>query len=289
MIPSKVYHFRDPAAVNLGLGELRRKGLTPRGLLFIALDPRGETHIAVPDDLDSVTTIRVGDKLQLKPPWEGRYYHFDAIHRLPAGTTLWNGDRRLEDTGAAVEVAIAVAEWLKGSNARNVILGCTPHQPGSWWAESQRSRVVDLRSQGLVDTVVTTSGLLARKTNDDSLYHLAWVDLARNGPGQSWERVFTSNYGNILLLERRTLNYRLVITCEHGLIELDVSGLPDKVVQSAHVEHEGGIGVVGRMTSGGFAVTRGKPEPWGLSDVSPATLVGGPNETLFDLGVHLAD
>ena len=40
-------------------------------------------------------TIKVGDKLSLVPPWEGRYFHFDAIHRLPGNTVLWNGDRRL--------------------------------------------------------------------------------------------------------------------------------------------------------------------------------------------------
>lgn len=289
MIPSRVYHYRDPAAVHLGLGELRRKGLTPRGLLFVALDPRGETHIAVPDDFDAVTTIRVGDKLTLKPPWEGRYFHFDAIHRLPADTTLWNGDRRLDDTGAAVEVAIAIAQWLKGSSARNVILGCTPHQPGSWWAQSQRSPVVDLTAQGLVDTVVTASGLLARKIDEPNLYHLTYADLATSGPGSGWQKIFTSTLGNVLMIERRVMNYRLVLTCERGLIELDVSGLPDKVVQSALVKLDSGIGVVGRMTGGAFAVTRGTVEPWGLANVSPATLMGGPNETLHDLGEALGD
>ena len=54
-----------PAAVILGLKELRKKGLTPRGILFVALDPRGETYIAVPEDLDAVANVRVGDKLSL--------------------------------------------------------------------------------------------------------------------------------------------------------------------------------------------------------------------------------
>ena len=44
MFPTRVYHYRDPAAVVLGLRELRRHGLTPRGLLFIALNPRGEFY-----------------------------------------------------------------------------------------------------------------------------------------------------------------------------------------------------------------------------------------------------
>jgi hypothetical protein len=108
MIPSRVYHFRDPAGVALGLRELRRAGVTPRGLLFIALDPRGETYICVPEDPDAVENLRVGDKLALQPPWEGRYFHFDAIHRLPGDTVLWNGDRRLDSAGSASEVATTV-------------------------------------------------------------------------------------------------------------------------------------------------------------------------------------
>jgi hypothetical protein len=27
--------------------------------------------------------------MTLKPPWDGRYYHFDAIYRLPGDTVLW--------------------------------------------------------------------------------------------------------------------------------------------------------------------------------------------------------
>ena len=65
MFATRVYHYRDPAAVILGLKELRKQGLTPRGLLFVALDPRGETYIAVPEDLDAVANVRVGDKLSL--------------------------------------------------------------------------------------------------------------------------------------------------------------------------------------------------------------------------------
>ena len=32
-------------------------------------------------------------------PIEGRFFHFDAIHRLPGDFVLWNGDRRLEGPG----------------------------------------------------------------------------------------------------------------------------------------------------------------------------------------------
>ena len=285
MIPSQIYHYRDPAAVVLGLKELRKKGLTPRGILFVALDPRGETYIAVPEDLEVVANIRVGDKLTLEPPWQGRYFHFDAVHRLPGDSVLWNGDRRLGDTGSAPEVACAISEWLKGSSARNVFLGCTPHQPGSWWALDHRSAVVDLHAAGFVDTVVTAAGLLARRINEPHLYHLDLAKLARSGPRDGWERVHTIGIGmgNILLVERRVLNYRLVLTCEQGIVEIDVSGLPERVFETARVPMESGFGVVGRIDGGAFAVTAGKVEPWGLSDVSPAMLVGSPNQSLLDL------
>jgi hypothetical protein len=289
MIPSRVFHYREPAAVAIGLRELRKRGLTARGLLFVAQDPRGETYIAVPADLDAVTNIRVGDKMTLEPPWEGRYFHFDAIHRLPGDTVLWNGDRRLGDTGSATEVAVAIAEWLKGGSAKNCFLGCTPHQPGSFWAIDDRSVTVDLHAAGLVDTVVTTAGLLARRIGEPGLHLLPFADLARNGPREGWTQVFSSTMGNILLIERRVLNYRLVLTCERGLVEVDVSGLPDRILATAAVEVDAGVGVVGRIDGGAFAVTTGQREPWGLSKVGPAVLVGSPNQTLLDLPAALED
>jgi hypothetical protein len=287
MIPTRVFHYRDPAAVAIGLRELRKRGLTARGLLFIAQDPRGETYLAVPADLDAVYNIRVGDKLALEAPWEGRYFHFDAIHRLPGDTVLWNGDRRLGDTGSATEVAVAVAAWLKGASARSCFLGCTPHQPGSWWAVDDRSLTIDLHAGGLVDAVVTTAGVLARRIGEPGLYLLPYADLARGGPREGWIRVFRSDLGNILLVERRVLNYRLVLTCERGLIEIDISALPDPAVETSCVELDGGIGVVGRIDGGAFAVTTGQREPWGLARVGPAMLVGSPNQTLLDLPAAL--
>jgi hypothetical protein len=283
VIPTRVFHYRDPAAVILGLKELRKQGLTPRGLLFVALDPRGETYIAVPEDWDAVSNVRVGDKLSLEPPWQGRYFHFDSIHRLPGDSVLWNGDRRLGDTGSAPEVACAISEWLKGGGAKNVFLGCTPHQPGSWWAQDHRSRTTDLHASGLVDVVVTTAGLLARKINQPNLFHLDFASLAKDGLRENWHEVFRSEMGNILLIERRVLNYRLVVTCEKGLIEIDVSHLPDLVIETARVPMQSGFGVVGRIDGGAFAVTAGRVEPWGLSEVSPAMLVGSPSSSLLDL------
>lgn len=284
MFATRVYHYRDPAAVILGLKELRKQGLTPRGILFVALDPRGETYIAVPEDLDAVATIKVGDKLSLVAPWEGRYFHFDAVHRLPGDSVLWNGDRRLGDTGSAPEVACAISEWLKGSSAKNVFLGCSAHVPGSWWAIDYLSKVVDLHSMGYLDCVVTTTGILARKIDDKRLFHLDWQSLREHAsPTEGWQEVFTSEMGNILLVERRVLQYRLVLTCERGLIEIDVSHLPDLVIESARVPMRSGFGVVGRIDGGAFAVTAGTIEPWGLTNMSPAMLVGSPTSSLLDL------
>jgi hypothetical protein len=284
MFATRVYHYRDPAAVILGLKELRKQGLTPRGLLFVALDPRGETYIAVPEDLDAVASIKVGDKLSLVPPWEGRYFHFDAVHRLPGDSVLWNGDRRLGDTGSAPEVACAISEWLKGSSAKNVFLGCAAHVPGSWWTIDHLSAVVDLHALGYLDCVVTANGVLARKIDDMRLFHLEFQALAQHGtPTDGWQEVFKSEMGNILLIERRVLQYRLVLTCERGLVEIDVSHLPDLVIETARVPMRSGFGVVGRIDGGAFAVTAGTIEPWGLTNMSPAMLVGSPTESLLDL------
>jgi hypothetical protein len=284
MFPTRVYHYRDPAAVILGLKELRKQGLTPRGLLFVALDPRGETYIAVPEDLDAVSNIRVGDKLSLVPPWEGRYFHFDAVHRLPGDSVLWNGDRRLGDTGSAPEVAVAISEWLKGSSAKNVFLGCAAHVPGSWWTIDHLSSVVDLHALGFLDCVVTTAGVLARKIDDSRLFHLEFSALREHGsPTEGWNEVFKSEIGNVLLVERRVLQYRLVLTCERGLVEIDVSHLPDLVIETCRVPMRSGFGVVGRIDGGAFAVTAGTIEPWGLTNMSPAMLVGSPTGSLLDL------
>lgn len=284
MFSTRVYHYRDPAAVILGLKELRKQGLTPRGLLFVALDPRGETNIAIPEDIDAVASIRVGDKLSLVSPFEGRFFHFDAVHRLPGDSVLWNGDRRLGDTGSAPEVACAISEWLKGSSAKNVFLGCNAHVPGSWWTVDHMSAVTDLHNLGFLDCVVTASGLLARKIDDNRLYHLEFQALAQHGtPTQGWNEVFTSELGNILLVERRVLQYRLVLTCERGLVEVDVSHLPELAIETARVPMRSGFGVVGRIDGGAFAVTSGTVEPWGLTNMSPAMLVGSPTESLLEL------
>jgi hypothetical protein len=284
MFATRVYHYRQPAAVILGLKELRKQGLTPRGLLFIALDPRGETYIVVPEDLDAVASIRVGDKLSLVPPLEGRYFHFDAVHRLPGDNVLWNGDRRLGEAGNAPEIAVAISVWLKGSSAKNVFLGCTPHVPGSWWIADQRPQAVDPHPLGFLDCVVASQGILARKVDDRRLFLLGFTALAQQGnPSTGWTEVFTSDLGNILLVERRVLHYRIVLTCERGLIEIDISHLPDLVIETARVPMRSGFGVVGRIDNGAFAVTVGTIESWGLTNLRPAMLVGSPIASLLEL------
>jgi len=283
VIATRVFHYRQPAAVILGLKELRKQGITPRGILFLAIDPRGETYIVVPEDMDEVTRIRVGDKLSLVSPLEGRYFHFDAIHRLPGSTVLWNGDRRLGDTGSAPEVAVAICAWLKGSSARNVFLGCTPHVPGSWWTVDHRSPVSELHALGFLDCVVASQGILARRIDDHRLFLLEFTALAADGPGAGWTPVFTSELGNILLVERRVLHFRIVLTCERGLIEIDISHLPEQATETTRVPMESGFGVVGRIDNGAYAVTTGTIESWGLTNMGPAMLVGSSIPSLLEL------
>jgi hypothetical protein len=285
MVATRVFHYRDPAGLVIGLSELRLQGLTPRGLLFLALDAHGETHVAIPEDLVGVTEIRVGDKLQLRPPWQQRLYHFDAIHRLPPGGVLWNGDRRLSLPGSASEVAVGVAEWIKGTGARNVFLGCTPHQPGSWWAKDERSPAIALHDRGLVDVVTTPTGLVARRIGEPQLYYLPFARFARTGPLDGWTAVYQSPLGNVLMLERRVRADRLVLTCEDGLLEVDLSALP-AVSETAQVPLQSGFGVVGRVDNA-FAVTAGTAQPWGLADVAPALLVGAHGDTLLELAQSL--
>jgi hypothetical protein len=289
-----VYRYRDPAALVTGLRELRRHGLTPRGLLFVALDPRGEIYLAIPEDIEAVTEVRVGEKLSLVPPWIGQFFHFDAVHRLPGDAVVWNGDRRLGECEAATDVALVIAEWLKGASARNVFLGCASHVPGSWWAQARplatasaaasAARSMALHDEGFVDSVVTATGLLARKIGDAHLVHVSFAQLARSeSPAGGWTEVFRSELGAILLVERRVLQSRLVLTCEHGLLEIDVSHLPDLVIETARVLMRSGFGVVGRIDGGVFAVTTGTVQPMGLTNLSPAMLVGASNQSLSEL------
>jgi hypothetical protein len=280
-----VEKFTGPPSLLQGLKRLRERGITPRGLLFVALSPDGTIHIAVPTDPDQVTSIRVGEKLALVWPLEGRYFHFDSIHRLPGDFVLWNGDRRLKDPGDAPEVAQLIASFVKGSSAKNVLFGCTAHQPGSWLAEGKT--VVPLHEHGVCEVVPVAQGLFARRVMDHRLFFLPFAQLASTGRVDGWGPVFESPLGNVLLLERRVLADRLVLSCERGLVEVDVSQVP-RVMETARATSNGSIAVVGRIDGGAFAVTSGKPQPWGLDEMRPALLIGGAGARLADLGIALA-
>lgn len=277
-----VERYSGPEMLLHGLTALRQRGLTPRGLLFLALSPDGAVHLGLPADPERITSIKIGEKLALVWPDPGRFFHFDAIHRLPGDFVLWNGDRRLKDPGDAPPVATLVAHFLKGSSARNVLFGCTPHQGGSWLCDPNRT-VVPLHEQGYVEVVPVASGLFARRVMDHRLFYLPFGLLATTGRVDGWGPVFESPLGNILLLERRVLNDRLVLSCERGLIEVDVAQVP-RVVERARASTNGAMAVVGRIDGGAFAVTAGKPEPWGLAELRPALLIGGAGATLVDLG-----
>jgi hypothetical protein len=280
-----VEKFTEPAALLRGLKALRSSGLTPRGMLFLALSPDGAIHLGIPSDPEQIEQIKIGEKLALVWPLEGRYFHFDAIHRLPGDFVLWNGDRRLKDPGDAPQVAALVASFLKGGSARNVLFGCTPHQSGSWLAQGKDA--VALHEQGYVEVVPVPQGLFARRVMDQQLFFHSFAQLAATGRLDGWGPVFASPLGNILLLERRVLHDRLVLSCERGLIEVDVSSVPE-VRELARATTNGSMAVVGRIDGGAFAVTSGTPQPWGLDGLRPALLVGGAGATLSDLGRALA-
>ncbi len=280
----RLHRYSDPATFVLGLAALRRTGLTPRGLLFLALDPSGAVHLGVPNDVDEVTRIRVGDKMSLAWPLEGRYYHFDCVHRLRDGRFSFNGDRRLKDPGDVVEVAGLIADFLKVSGAPDVFFGCNRHQPGSWLVVDKHATA--LHEAGFVGVRPFRNVLLARRVMD----HRLW-QLETNGDRlDDWQPLWESPLGNLLYVERRIINDRLVLTCERGLIEVDLSELP-RVKERARVMMQTGFAVVGRVDNGNpaFAVTQGKLEPWGIDAPRPAVLIGTPGGSLAALGAALAE
>lgn len=251
-----VESFPSPPAFLRGLRSMRERGITPRGLLFLALTPDGAIHVGVPADPDEITSIKVGEKMALLWPHDGRYFHYDAIHRLPGDYVLYNGDRRLKDPGDGSEVAALVAQFLKGSSAKNVLFGCTPHQPGSWLMQGRA--LIPLHEQGVCEVVPVAQGLFARRVMDKRLFYLSFSQLAATGRVDGWIPVFESPLGNLLLLERRVLGDRLVLSCEGGLVEVDVSQVP-RVMERARATTNGSMAVVGRVDGGAFAVTSGRP------------------------------
>jgi hypothetical protein len=280
--------YVEPTSFVLGLGALRKRGIGPRGLVFLALESSGAIHVAVPSKADTVSSLKVGDKLALEWPLPGRFYHFDSVHRLRDHFYLFNGDRRLAQTGTMFEVAALVTDFLKSERADNVFFGCTPHQPGSWLVGGEDK--VALHEHGFVEVVPVPTGLLARRVVDHRLWHLPYQRIVDTGRIDRWDPVYASPLGNLLMLERRIIDGRLVLTCARGLVEVDVSALPS-VVERERVKVAGGgghtFGVVGRVDQAAFAVTRGKVEPWGLDGIRPATLMGADAGTLESLGRSL--
>jgi hypothetical protein len=285
MIPVRTLTYPTVSALLRGFSDLRRSGITPRGLMFLAVDLAGTAYLAVPENGDDVEKIKVGDKLSLRWPFGEHAYYFDSVHRLPDDVVLFNGDRRLGGCASAVEVALVASMYLKTCGARNVFFGCTPHQPGSWLCRDE-DKAVPLHPHGFVEIVPVAQGLLARRILDEHLFFLAhpdpWLEKL-----DAWLEVYRSPLGNILMLERRVLGSRLVLTCERGLVEVDVQGLP-KVHERACFELSSGFGIVGRVDGGAFAVTSGSPQPWGLDDMKPALLLGGVGGSLQELGTTLA-
>ena len=274
MLPYLVHRYSDPPAFSIALHALGAGGLGPRSLLFLALDSAGVIHLALPLVESDATSLKVGDKLSLTWDEPGRFYHYDSIHRLAGGRVLYSGDRRLPHAGDADDTAGAVCELLRDTSTRSVFFGCTPHAPGSWIAGVSES--IALHDLGFVEAVPCGERLLARRVDDDRLWSLV---LDTHGL-EDWEPVWRSPLGKVLMLERRLVRDRLVVSCEGGLVEVEVNvrvgeGQPLGVVERGRIDDAPlGVGVVGRAEGGSFAVTRGQVEEWGLVDLQPAVLMG---------------
>jgi len=277
----------------------------------LALASSGRIYLALPSVPGSITseTVRVAEKMALRWPDKqddgvpDRLYHFDSIHALRDDFCVLNGDRRLKDPGNAMDVGAVMARFVRSCGAASVFFGCTPHQPGSWLLGG--TEAVALHDYGFVEVVPVPGGLLARKMHDDRLYLLTFADVARTGHLEGWLPVFQSSLGNILLVERRVVEGRLTLSCERGLVEVDVSDLPAvrerarlpfllppkdedawddlDLHEESRAEHTVCPAVLGRLGEEAFVLTRGVPEPWGLRDLRPAELWAAPTGDLREI------
>ena len=301
--------YSEHVALLRSLGTLKQRGLSPRGVLFLALSSQGRIYLALPSVPEQLTqeSLRVGEKMALRWPDKNgdgvpeRLYHFDSIHALRDDFYVFNGDRRLKDPGNAMDVGIVMARFIRTCGSSSVFFGCTPHQPGSWLAFGNQT--VALHDFGIVEVVPVPGGLLARKMHDDRLYLLTFSDIARTGHLEGWLPVYSSPLGNILLVERRVVDNRLVLSCERGLVEVDVSDLP-RVSERAQLptpprmsspgidsddfdlmeeEQVMSPAVLGRLGNEAFVLTRGRAQTWGLRDITPAELWGAPTGEIADI------
>ncbi|MBW2732791.1 MAG: hypothetical protein JRH20_10400 [Deltaproteobacteria bacterium] len=284
MIAIRTLHFPSSVALVRGLRGLRDQGIHCRGLLFLALNERGEAHLAIAEDLSDGAKVKIGQKLALKPPFSGRVFYFDAVHPVGRQTAIVNGDRRIGKLATLVDATALVASYAQEMDGQSVFFGCTPHQPGSWWV--QGTTAIPLHERGFVECIPMEAGVVARRTLDDSLYFLP-ADGTVAGDAHYWQAVYKSPLGNILMLERRTHTGRLVLSCQRGLVEVDLRGLP-RVREDASVELPGGYAVLGRITDGAFAVSRGIAQDWGFDELGPATLLGSRGGNLKKLAKLLS-
>lgn len=263
-----------------GLKKLFAEGLRPRGIMFAALDPAGDMHLVIPERLRDVSQIKVGNKLSLESPLEGRVFFLDGVHPIGGDAAVINGDRRLGSLSSMVDVVALVSWFVKEAGDASVFFGCTPHQPGSWWVRGEDS--IALHERGFVEIVPAEQGLLARRTMDNGLYFLPSAQ-AIAGQVDHWQKVYESPLGNVLMLERRLLFDQLVLSCQEGLVEVDVYDLPNVNESGRFTLQGGGHAVVGRISGGAFAVARGKPMDWGFEALGPATLVGSEGCSFMEL------
>jgi hypothetical protein len=285
MIPTRVLHFTSALAMIQGLKKLFKEGLRPRGIMFMALDAGGDVYLVVPERPKDVNSIRVGNKLALELPLQGRMYYLDAVHPIGSDMVVVNGDRRIGNLSSMVDVAALTSWFVKEAGDESIFFGCTSHQPGSWWISGENA--VALHGRGFVEIVPAAQGLLARRIMDAGLYFLP-QEAALSGENENWQKIYESPLGNILMLERRLLFDQLVLSCHDGLVEVDLYDLPH-VSESGRFRIQGGYAVVGRISGGAFAVTQGTPMDWGFEGLRPATLVGSEGCSFKELRQLLAD
>jgi hypothetical protein len=279
MIPIRTLHYTSALAMIQGIKRLFMEGLRTRDVMFLAFDQGGDVHLAIPQDLERMHHLRVGEKMTLSWPFPGRVYHLDAVHPLGGEVVVVNGDRRIGGLSSMVDVAALVSWFVTEAGDESIFFGCTPHQVGSWWIRGEEAE--PLHARGFVEIVKAPQGLLARRIMDAGLWFLP-IEAAQAGHLDQWQRIYESPLGNVLMLERRLLYDLLVLNCQEGLVEVDLYDLPH-VSESGRISVPGGYAVVGRITSGGFAVTHGSPMDWGFDELRPATLVGSAGCSFMEL------